>query len=58
MGTKGEKGIKGDSKDFGSFFKGEGGTIDLDLRMEVGLKSAVRSEKGDCGFVRSNGKAV
>jgi hypothetical protein len=47
MGTKGEKGIKGDSKDFGSFFKGEGGAVDMDLRMEVGLKSTVRSEKGD-----------
>lgn len=47
MGTKGEKGIKGDSRDLGSFFKGEGGAVDMDLRMEVGLKSTVRSEKGD-----------
>ncbi len=49
------KGIKGDSKDFGGFIKGEGGAINLDLEMEVGLVFAVRSEKGDCGFVRSNG---
>ena len=58
VGTKGEKGIKGDSKDFRGFVKGEGGAIDLDLGMEVGLVSAVRSKKGDCGFVRSNGEAV
>ncbi len=43
---------KGDSKDFRGFVEGEGGAIDLDL------DSAVRSKKGDCGFVRSNGKAI
>jgi hypothetical protein len=58
MGTEIEKGVKGNSKDFRGFLKGKGGAVDLDLRMEVGLVLAVRSEEGDSGFVGSYGEAV
>ena len=47
MGTEIEKGVKGNSKDFRGFLKGECGAVNLDLRMEVGLVFTVRSEKGD-----------
>ena len=58
MGTKGEKCIKGDSKDLGFFFKGEDGAIYLDSGIEVGLVFTNWSEKSDCGFIRSNGEPV
>ena len=57
MGCEGEVCIKGDTKDFGGFIKGEKGVVYENFWVESGLV-VIRGEKGNRGLLRGNGEVI
>ena len=57
MGGEGEPGVEGDAQDARVFRKGEGGGVEGDMEVYVGLVG-VGGEERDCGVLGEQGESL